>query len=83
AALVDKARAWFDVRELPAGADASSIQQAVAEAGAGGPSFAALAKDGRGVVFTLKPGVDTATHPTLGARPAVLRKTDVAVLHSA
>ena len=38
--------------------------------------------DGRAALLTLRGDVDLAAHPTLGRHPAVLRKTDVAVLHS-
>src|SRR5262249_24067034 len=34
-------------------------------------------------LLRLKAGADLAHHPTLGQRPEVVRKTDVAILHSA
>src|SRR5581483_7720733 len=47
------------------------------------PTFAAAAPSGKTALLALKADVDLAQHPTLGQRPAVLRKTDVAVLHHA
>jgi uncharacterized protein (DUF1015 family) len=37
----------------------------------------------RKVLLRVRPGVDLSRHPTLGQRPAVVRRTDVAILHSA
>jgi hypothetical protein len=47
-----------------------------------GPSIVAAARDGRAVLLTLRGDADLGAHPTLGKHPAVLRKTDVAVLHA-
>jgi uncharacterized protein (DUF1015 family) len=76
--LSKRAEATFVVRALESGAD---VEAAVKRAGESGPSFAACAKDGRVAIFTLRKDVDLTSHRTLGARPAVLRKTDVALLH--
>jgi uncharacterized protein (DUF1015 family) len=46
-------------------------------------AFAAAGADGRAAVLTLRSGIDLSAHPTLGRRPAVLRSTDVVVLHAA
>ncbi|HZU85300.1 MAG TPA: DUF1015 domain-containing protein [Polyangiaceae bacterium] len=80
--LVTEARATFVVDELARGADADVIVAAVRRAGERGPSVAAAAADGRVVVLTLRGDVDLGGHPTLGGKPIVLRKTDVAVLHA-
>jgi uncharacterized protein (DUF1015 family) len=89
-AVVRGARPFFEVEELPAGAPADVVLAALRRAGERGPSVAAAggASGGGGttgqvVVLTLKPGADLDSHPVLGAKPAVMRKTDVAVLHDA
>jgi uncharacterized protein (DUF1015 family) len=81
-ALVAGAKATFQVQELPRSADAAAISAAVEAAGRRAPSFACVVADGRAVLLTLRGDVDLAQHPTLGERPEVLRKTDVALLHS-
>lgn len=84
-ALVQGARALFDVRELPRGAEAPAILSALADAAKRGPSLAAAAPDGRAIVLTLRSeGSDALleSHPTLGRLPAVLRRTDVTLLHT-
>jgi uncharacterized protein (DUF1015 family) len=79
--LLLRAAGVFEVTPLPRSADASAVLGALAAAGKRGPSFAAAAGDGSVSLLTLRPG-DLAAHPTLGGKPAVLRKTDVAILHS-
>jgi hypothetical protein len=44
-------------------------------------SFVACGRGGQVTLLTLKRDVPLATHPTLGALPEVLRRTDVALLH--
>jgi uncharacterized protein (DUF1015 family) len=61
-------------RELTNVGKASSAFLAVGASRSGAPEAAFL---------RLRPGVDLARHPTLGQRPEVVRRTDVAVLHSA
>jgi uncharacterized protein (DUF1015 family) len=80
--LVRRARDFFAVTELEPGAQAEAILPALARAAATGPSVAAAAPDGRVAILTLRPDVDASTHPTLGSRPAVLRRTGVTVLHA-
>jgi uncharacterized protein (DUF1015 family) len=80
--LVRGARVHFDAQELERGAPSGVVLDALRRAGERGPSVAAAAPDGRGVVLTLRPGVDLTAHPTLGPQPAVLRSTDVTVLHA-
>ncbi len=80
--LLRHAEATFDVRRLPDGADAEAVRSAVATAGRTTSAIAACARDGRVAVLSLRADVDLAKHPALGQRPEVLRKTDVAVLHS-
>jgi len=90
--LLRDARALFDVQELPQGADAPAILAALSRAGSRGPSLAAASRDGRAAVLTLRaegsgpPGEGRdpllEAHPTLGRQPAVLRRTDVTLLHT-
>jgi uncharacterized protein (DUF1015 family) len=82
-ALLAGAKAWFVVEALPPGQAAPAILLALRTAGKNGPSIAAASTDGRAALLTLRADVDLAAHPTLGKRPEVLRRTDVAVLHSA
>jgi uncharacterized protein (DUF1015 family) len=77
-----RARDAFVVEELHRGADAKDVLEALERAGRRGPSLAAAATDGRVVLLTLRSDKDLDDHPTLGARPRVLRTTDVAVLHA-
>jgi uncharacterized protein (DUF1015 family) len=83
-ALVRDAGGLFEVRQLPRAAEAPAILAALEEAGSRGPSLAAASRDGRAVVLTLRAEADAllAAHPTLGRQPAVLRRTDVALLHT-
>jgi len=81
--LIEGAKAWFVEEALPTGAAAPVIVRALREAGKKGPSVAAAYSDGRAAVLTLRSDADLTAHPTLGKRPSVLRRTDVAVLHSA
>jgi uncharacterized protein (DUF1015 family) len=85
--MVQGARAAFDVEELPAGIGAEDILDAVRKAGQRGPTVAAAGGSlaggaNRVAVLTLRPGAD-ASHPVLSQKPAVLRATDVTVLHAA
>jgi uncharacterized protein (DUF1015 family) len=81
--LVRLARDTFVVDELPRGADAALILDALRRAGdTGSPSVAAAAADGRAVVLKLRRDVDLQKHPTFGAIPKVLRGVDAVVLHA-
>jgi uncharacterized protein (DUF1015 family) len=80
--LARKAEGLFHVEALPTGAEARVLTDALARAGKKGPSLVAAAGDGRAVLLTLSGTADLAAHPILGARPAVLRQTDVTVLHA-
>jgi uncharacterized protein (DUF1015 family) len=82
-AAVDGLAAWFDVRDLGAGATADAALAAIREAGAATNAFAMCGRSGEVVVVTRKPGKDLGSHPVLGALPEALRLTDVAVLHGA
>jgi uncharacterized protein (DUF1015 family) len=82
-ALREGAKVWFYEEVLPSGAAAADIVLALRDAGKKGPTIAAAAPDGRAILLTLRADVNLAQHPTLGKRPEVLRKTDVAILHSA
>jgi uncharacterized protein (DUF1015 family) len=80
--LEAKARSLFEVEELARGVEPQAILEAVRRAGARGPSVVAASPDGRAILLTLREGADLASHPTLGRVAPVLRRTDVAVLHS-
>jgi uncharacterized protein (DUF1015 family) len=80
--LCERAKDTFSVTDLPGGASADVLLAALADAGKSAPSFVACSGNGRAALFSLRAEVDLAAHPTLGARPEVLRKTDVALLHS-
>lgn len=74
-----KAREIFDV--LPVPADAGLLAMRLREQGARGTAMAAVAPGGKAAVLVLKKDADLSSHPTLGERPAVVRRTDVAILH--
>lgn len=78
-AFLAKARELFDV--LPVPADAGLLAMRLREQGARGTAMAAVGKGGKAAVLVLKRDLDLASHPTLGARPEVVRRTDVAILH--
>jgi uncharacterized protein (DUF1015 family) len=82
-AMLKGAEAWFAVLPLPTGTGAAAILAALKEEAKKGPSLAAAASDGRVAVLTLRADVNLGSHPKLGQRPEVLRRTDVAILHSA
>jgi uncharacterized protein (DUF1015 family) len=81
--LMSRARAYFVVEELERGAAADGVLERLRKAGERGPSVAASAADGRVALLTLRGDVNLDGHPTLGQKPAVLRRTDVTVLHAA
>jgi uncharacterized protein (DUF1015 family) len=80
--LEERAKAVFLVRALPRGCDRQAIVEALRQAGQSGPSVVAAGRDGDAIVLTLRDDVDLGRHPTLGRVAPVLRKTDVAILHS-
>ena len=80
--LLTEAAATFEVHALPPGSDAGALTIALQQARAKGPSVVAAARDGRAAVLTLRGDIDPTAHPTLARQPAVLRRTDVAVLHA-
>jgi uncharacterized protein (DUF1015 family) len=82
AAKVASAEGLFRVEALPTGAEAGVLVAALARAGKTGPSLVAASTDGRAILLTLAAGADLAAHPILGSRPAVLRRTDVTLLHA-
>lgn len=81
--MLARAEATFVVKRLEDGASAGAVREALGSAGRVGSSVAAAARDGRVAILTLRADVDLAKHPALGQRSEVLRRTDVAVLHSA
>jgi uncharacterized protein (DUF1015 family) len=80
--LINRARPFFEVTELARGVQTGEILEKVRSAGRSAPSMAAAAGDGRVALLTLRPGADLDIHPTLGSKPAVLRRTDVTLLHA-
>jgi len=70
------------VEAQPPGAAADGILERLRQAGERGPSVAACAGDGRVALLTLRGDVNLDAHPSLGQKPAVLRRTDVTVLHA-
>jgi uncharacterized protein (DUF1015 family) len=81
--LLARAGEWFTVTPLATGVDAGAAITALGDLGKTSPSFVAVASDGRAALLGLRADVDVAQHPILGERPAVLQRTDVAILHSA
>ena len=80
---MSRALDFFVVEALEAGVAADAILERLRRAGQRGPSVAAAAVDGRVALLTLRSDVSLDGHPTLGQKPAVLRRTDVTVLHAA
>jgi uncharacterized protein (DUF1015 family) len=80
--LLSRASEYFRIEELARAMDARSLLDAVQRAGHVGPTVAAAVPDGRAALLTLRADVNVAGHPTLGAKSAALRSTDVAILHS-
>ena len=81
-AMLQRARETFSLTELSRGEEVDAVLAALRRNAAKGPSIVAAAADGRAVVLTLRDEVDLAAHPSLGNQPVVLRRTDVAILHS-
>src|SRR5205807_554804 len=80
--LLTRAADTFAIARLADGAPAEAIRAALESSGRDGSTVAAADRDGRVALLSLRKDVDLAKHPALGQRPEVLRKTDVAVLHS-
>jgi len=78
-AMLARAEDTFVVEHLPKGTAATLATQKMS--GAKRPTFAVAHPDGRIALLSLREDVDLTSHPTLGACPEVLRRTDVAVLH--
>jgi uncharacterized protein (DUF1015 family) len=91
--FLTKAKDLFEV--TPQTGDLKGAEARLADAGRSSNAFLAVApaKSGAGkgkngsrapamALLTLRSGVNLANHPTLGQRPAVVRTTDVAILHS-
>jgi uncharacterized protein (DUF1015 family) len=88
-AFVGKAAELFEVTPLTG--DLKAAEGRLSESGRGATALLAVAKSGgkgkngskpKMALLSLRPGLDLEKHPTLGARPRVVRTTDVAVLHS-
>lgn len=76
--LLRSAAQLFDVE--PVAGDADRLRAAL-EASAARPALCAVGPEGRAALLKLKADADLARHPVLGARPAVVRSTAVALLH--
>lgn len=74
--VLTEAAPLFEVERLPPGAPVPTLPT-------GRPAFAAFDAQGAGAILTLRSDANLSTHPILGARPEVLRRTDVAILHDA
>lgn len=80
-ALTTRAAEWFEVGELGATPAPAQIVERLAGLGAGAPAFVAALGDGRAFGLRWRADRELAAHPALAARPAVLRGSDVVVLH--
>jgi uncharacterized protein (DUF1015 family) len=80
--MLARAADAFVVSSLPTGAEADVLLAALSRAAGRGPSVVAAAGDGRAALLTLRGDIDLSAHPTLAAQPAVLRRTDVTMLHA-
>lgn len=79
-AFLARAKDLFDVAAAPA--DPTALVSRLAELGRGRTAFAVVGPGAKSAaLLTLRRDADLAGHPTLGARPASVRKTDVAILH--
>ncbi len=78
--MIEKAREWFVVSELPRGADARAIESKMTERGYKG--FVVALPDGRSFSLELRADRDLALHPLLTLKPEALRQADVTLLHS-
>jgi uncharacterized protein (DUF1015 family) len=75
--LLRQLEPWFDATSF--NGRVSDLQSRLGESGP--LAIGAVAKGGQAVLLKLKQGVDVASHPVLGRRPAVLHETSVALLH--
>ncbi|WP_394848820.1 DUF1015 domain-containing protein [Pendulispora brunnea] len=82
AELLRKAADTFQATVLPKGTAANVITDTLADSGKRAPSVAVASAEGDVAVLALRADVDLEKHPTLGKLPEVLRRTDVALLHS-
>jgi uncharacterized protein (DUF1015 family) len=80
-ALLEGVRPLFDVTATRAD-DVPALVAALAAAGRVRPSFAAVFPGGDAAILTLRAEADVDAHPVLGARAAVLRRTDCVLLHA-
>ncbi|MFI5301268.1 MAG: DUF1015 domain-containing protein [Polyangiales bacterium] len=80
AAMIERVRDAFEVRDLSA-RDAATLMSEAKAAGTHAPSLVVVTRDAA-KVLTIRKDFDASKHPTLGARPPALRGTDVAILHA-
>jgi uncharacterized protein (DUF1015 family) len=78
--FLKKAAGLFEVE--PAPGDLSAARRRLADLGRDRTALLAVAGGGKQALLALRRGADLGRHPTLSARPEVVRKTDVAILHS-
>jgi uncharacterized protein (DUF1015 family) len=76
--LLRSAASLFDVE--PLAGDVDKVRAAL-EASSDRPTLAAVGPQGKAALLKLKADADLERHPVLGARPAVVRGTSVALLH--
>ena len=79
--FLEKAAELFHVTPVNA-ENAGAFADALATSGKNAPSLGIVFKDGSGAMLSLRSDVNVDTHPALKARPEVLRRMDVVLLHS-
>ncbi len=79
--LLEKARPLFTVMRRDDAPSADALLEWLSKDAPTRPAFV-VAAGKMAALLALKPDVDLAAHPTLGALHPALRKTDVAVLHT-
>ena len=78
--LLLRAKDLFDVTMLGT-KDTSEMLRDLDRVGKAGPSFVALAPDGRAALLCLRSDASLATHPALQGLVPALQRSDIAVLH--
>jgi uncharacterized protein (DUF1015 family) len=78
--FLKKAAALFEV--IAVDGELGAARQRLADLGRDRTAFLAVAAGGKKALLALRRDADLGAHPTLSAHPGVVRKTDVAILHS-
>lgn len=79
--LLEGASALFTVTRVPA-VEVDAFVAQLAKLGEKAPSLGLVFPNGEGALLSLRPDAPIDSHPALSARPAVLRRMDVVLLHS-